>query len=157
MVKDRHDNHDDNDNTDDKDDNDGDDHDQALVAAESLRWSDYEEYQCSNYDDDDDAEDDYDNGDDEDEDGDDSNNDYGDNDNDDEDENDDDDIQTNLWIVVVGAGLASPLSWARIWTKVLDINKIDWFELLLRDCRIWILANEDMKVLNYTPLDVFDF
>ena len=59
--------------------------------------------------DDDDNGDDYDNGDDEDEDGDDSNNDYGDNDNDDEDENDDDDIQTNLWIVVVGAGLASPL------------------------------------------------
>ena len=156
MVKDGHDNYDDNDDNDNSDDEVGDDYNEALGAAQSQGWSDKEEYHCSSYDDDDDDYDN-DNGDDEDEDGDDSNNDYGDNDNDDEDENDDDDIQTNLWIVVVGAGLASPLSWARIWTKVLDINRMDWFELLLRDCRLWILANEDMKVLNYTPLDVFDF
>ena len=37
---------------------------------------------------------------------------------------------------------------------------MDWFDLLLHDCRIWILANEkifDIKVLNEKLLDVFDF
>ena len=37
---------------------------------------------------------------------------------------------------------------------------MDWFELLIHDCMIWIFADEeifDIKVLNHKPLDVFDF